>query len=180
MMKLGIGVLCVWWLFQSRDLAANLTVANTNDSGPVSLRQAILDANNNPGEDLIQFCIPGSGPHSIRPGSALPEITEAVTIDGYTQPGAAPNTLPAGDNAVLRIRLDGSAAGGGVGGLTINSDRTVIRGLMIGGFGYSPSGVAGDGIRIIGGSSNRVEGCFIGIDTDGATLMPNWASGVHL
>src|SRR5262249_10863676 len=34
------------------------TVVNTLDGGPGSLRQAILDANANPGRDLIEFSIP--------------------------------------------------------------------------------------------------------------------------
>src|SRR5688572_23214049 len=38
--------------------AATFTVTNTNDSGAGSLRQAILDANANPGQDMISFNIP--------------------------------------------------------------------------------------------------------------------------
>ncbi len=47
--------------------AATFTVLNTNDSGPGSLRQAILDANATPGADTIAFNIPGSGIHTIGP-----------------------------------------------------------------------------------------------------------------
>jgi len=53
-------------------LAATFTVTNTNDSGPGSLRQAILDANGNPGLDTIQFAIPGPGVHTITPLTPLP------------------------------------------------------------------------------------------------------------
>ena len=35
--------------------AATFTVTNTNDSGPGSLRQAVLDANANPGADEVVF-----------------------------------------------------------------------------------------------------------------------------
>ena len=35
----------------------------------------------------------------------LPAITDAVVIDGYTQPGAAANTLVAGNNASLRMAV---------------------------------------------------------------------------
>ncbi len=45
--------------------AATFTVTNTNDSGAGSLRQAILDANANPGDDTIAFNIPGSGVQTI-------------------------------------------------------------------------------------------------------------------
>ena len=72
--------------------AATFTVINTNDSGAGSLRQAILDANANPGTDLIEFNIPGTGPHTIQPISTLPTITDRVVIDGHTQPEASPNT----------------------------------------------------------------------------------------
>ena len=42
---------------------ATLIVNNTNDSGQGSLRQAIIEANNNPGLDTIAFNIPGTGPY---------------------------------------------------------------------------------------------------------------------
>ena len=84
---------------------------NTNDSGPGSLRQAIFNANANPGLDTIAFAIPGAGMHTISPTSPLPNITDPVVIDGYTQPGSSPNTLANGDNAVLLIELNGSGTG---------------------------------------------------------------------
>src|SRR6266436_9118043 len=96
--------------------STTFTVTNTNDSGAGSLRQAILDANNNPGLDTIAFNIPGPGVRTISPTSALPTVTDPVIIDGYTQPGASPNTLASGDNAVLKIVLDGTNAGPGANG----------------------------------------------------------------
>jgi hypothetical protein len=47
----------------------------------------------------------------------LPDITEAVSLDGYTQSGSAKDSLATGFNAVLRIRLSGAAAGAGASGL---------------------------------------------------------------
>ena len=85
--------------------AAPFNVVNTNDSGPGSLRTAILraNANANPSDqDNINFDIPAaptrgatrrSGVCTISPASALPEITEPVIIDGYTQSGASPTRL---------------------------------------------------------------------------------------
>ena len=87
--------------------AATFTVTTTADSGPGTLRQVILDANGNAGADTITFAIPGTGVQTIAPLTALPDITEDVTIDGYTQPGSSPNTLAVGDNAVLLIELSG-------------------------------------------------------------------------
>ncbi len=98
--------------------AATFTVTNTNDSGPGSLRQAIVDANANAGADTIAFNIPGAGVHTIAPATNFDTILEAVVIDGYTQPGASVNTDPVGTNAVLLIELDGSAMAGGDSGST--------------------------------------------------------------
>ena len=113
--------------------AATFTVINTNDSGAGSLRQAILDANAAGGADTIAFNVPGAGVHTIVLASALPFVTDVVTIDGYTQPGSSPNTLPLaqGTNAVLNVEVSGAAvalepcltwaaAGGRIQGLTIN------------------------------------------------------------
>ena len=61
--------------------ADTFTVTHTDDSGPGSLRQAILDANATAGADTIEFNIPGAGVHTITPTTALPGITDAVTID---------------------------------------------------------------------------------------------------
>ena len=91
-------------------LGNTYTVTTTADAGAGSLRQAIPDANANPGADTIAFNIVGAGPHTITLASALPDITGAVTIDGYTQSGASPNTRPVGQglNTVLQIVVDGA------------------------------------------------------------------------
>src|SRR5262245_14650925 len=92
------------------------TVTNTNDSGAGSLRQAIDDANANPGADTIAFNIPGAGVvHTITPATDLPQITDSVTIDGYTQPGSSVNTDPIATNAVLLIELHGTNLVDGTG-----------------------------------------------------------------
>jgi hypothetical protein len=61
-------------------------VTSTADSGPGSLRQAILDSNSSAGADVIDFGISGSGVHKITPNTPLPQISASVTIDGYSQP----------------------------------------------------------------------------------------------
>lgn len=68
-------------------------VTNTNDAGPGSLRQAIIDANNNPGADNIFFNIPENSPFIISLVSPLDPLTEQVTIDGSTQPGFTNNPI---------------------------------------------------------------------------------------
>src|SRR5438105_12212416 len=107
--------------------ASTFTVINTGDSGAGSFRQAITDANNNAGLDTIAFNIPGSGIHTITPTTDLPTIADPVIIDGYTQPGASPNTNPLtlgsgalGSNAVILIELSGSGGAPGAPGLGLN------------------------------------------------------------
>jgi CSLREA domain-containing protein len=143
----------------------SLVVTNTNDSGTGSLRQAIQDANGRAGGDTITFAIPGGGVHTITPTSALPAITDPVTIDGYTQPGAQPDSVGPGSptDAVLNVVLNGDSAGGGAG-LELTGPGSTIRGLVInGGFLY--------GVEIDGGgaTNNAVVGNYIGTTADGAT-----------
>lgn len=49
-----------------------------------TLRAAIQQANAAPGADTINFNVPGIGVKTISPASALPDVTEQVTIDGYS------------------------------------------------------------------------------------------------
>lgn len=113
--------------------AAPFTVTNTNDSGPGSLRQAILDANAAGGLDSILFNIPGGGVHTITPATDLPTITGPVLIDGYSQPGTAVNTHPTATNAVLRIELAGTSSSPGNYGLEFacGAVGSTVRGLVI-------------------------------------------------
>jgi CSLREA domain-containing protein len=77
-----------------------------------TLRAAIQEANANNNAptvvDLIRFNIPdnpnvsGLEVKTISPASALPTVTETVTINGYTQSGASANTLATGNDAVLK------------------------------------------------------------------------------
>ena len=75
-----------------------VTVANHENNGcdaSCSLREAILAANANvdvANPDTINFNIPGGGLKTINLTSGLPQITDPVIIDGYTQPGSSPNT----------------------------------------------------------------------------------------
>lgn len=158
--------------------AATFTVINTNDAGPGSLRQAILDANGNPGADTITFNIPGAGPHSIQPTSALPPVTDPVIIDGYTQTGASPNTNGPGlgSNAVLMIELDGTNGGSGrLHGLQINAAGSTLRGLVINRF-------SGNGVMICcsGATGNLVQGNFLGTDVTGSVDLGNLVDGVQI
>jgi hypothetical protein len=157
--------------------AATLTVTNTSDTGAGSLRQAITDANANAGPDAIHFNIPGSDPNcdaggvcTITPASDLPVIFDALTIDGYTQPGAAVNTSATGTNAALKIVVSGVTAG--FNGMTIGANSVTIRGLVIGGF---LDGIGGGQVSDI-----QVIGCFIGVNAAGTAAFPNTRQGIYL
>src|SRR5207244_2982572 len=103
-------------------VGTDFIVTNIDDGGTGSLRQAIVDANANPGHDTITFCIPGAGVHTITPlAPGLPTITDPVTIDGYTQEGASPNTNgpSQGDNAVLLIEISGAGPASQGAGIVI-------------------------------------------------------------
>ena len=152
-------------------LLATFTVTTTADAGAGSLRQAILDANAASGLDTIAFNITGSGVHTIALTSALPTITSAVIIDGYTQAGTNVNILDTGSNAELRIELNGANAGPG-NGIVLNTDNSIVRGLVINGFN-------GQGV-VITGSTNVLEGNFIGTNAAGTASVANGSSGVRI
>jgi hypothetical protein len=154
---------------------AHILVTRTNDSGPDSLRQAILDTNGIPLEDFIDFAISGSGVQTIAPSSPLPDVSYPVTINGYTQPESSRNTLAVGDNAVLRIQLDGSNAGLGANGLHITAGGSTVQGLDITRFTWTGAPTCQGGVAILletkGG--NVIQGNFLGTNASGSMAMGN-------
>ncbi len=150
---------------------ATFTVTNTNDSGPGSLRQAILNANANPGLDAITFSIPGSGVHTITPLSALPTVTDPVVIDGTTQPGYGNTGLPL-------IEISGTSAGVGANGLWITSGGCVVQGLAINRFQPQFLVGGGNGILLQTGGGNFLYANFIGVAPGGTTAAGNGGDGV--
>ena len=150
---------------EGRRLLTVFTVTSVNDAGAGTLRQAIEQANANPGADSIHFNIPGGSTtvRTINPFTALPEVTGPVTIDGYTQPGSQPNTLAVGNNARILVELSGefSAAAFGLGGLTITGGGTTVRGLAVNRFGEAA-------VLIRGGGGNSVRGNFLNTDPTGS------------
>jgi hypothetical protein len=167
---------------------------NKGPDGQVSLREAIIAANNTSGLDTINFAIPTSGGGDegggigvgigvggggggsatwsiIMVGSsglgALPVLTSPVIINGYSQSGASANTSTTSSNATILIGLDGTSAGLSASGLTLGSGSSgsSIRGLGIQKFGTS--GV------FVGSSSNTIAGNFIGLTNAGTVSSPN-------
>ena len=158
-----------------------VTSCTTTGTGPCTLRDAIAFLNNNPGTgDRIDFAdsICSSG-CTIAPGSALPDIADpnGVFINGYSVTGSKANTLAVGDDAVLKVVLDGGGAGNSVSGLKITTDGCLIRGLVVQNFGGTGFG---NGILISGGSGNHIEGNFLGTDAGGTKALGNTDAGVML
>ena len=158
---------------------------NTVGGNPeCTLRAAIEQANAQSDGDLIWFNIAGTGPHRIEPQSALPDIVQPVGIDGYTQPGASPNTLSVGNDAVLMVEINGSSVSNGSsvnGLLTIgyagSNDGVTVQGLVLNGlpnFGMSTA-------ITLSGSNHAIRGNFIGTDTSGTLAASDgralWISG---
>jgi hypothetical protein len=173
-------------LLEDRTLLSVFTVTTVLDNGdnlaPTtgSLRAAILAANASVGFDTIEFNIPGSGVQTILPPAPLPGITDAIHINGYSQPGASRNTLIDGNDAVLLIELDGSQAGFS-DGLIVSGGNSTVEGLVIHSFQYDAvNELFGSGIVLNTNGGNRVVGNFIGTDATGTIDLGNGAIGVKV
>jgi len=150
-----------------------LFVTTTADEGVGSLRQAFIDADEQPGRNTILFQIPiddinynpDIGVWTIQPKSYLPRIIDDdLFIHGDSQAefiGA--DTNPEGPE----IEIDGSEAGSDVYG--INSDGSSnlsIYGLVINRFDYAGIGL----FKVNGG---HIAGCYIGTDAKGQQPLGN-------
>ncbi len=135
---------------------SSLIVTNLNDSGPGSLRQAVLDANSKSGTDTIDF-VPGlAGTITLTSGEIV--ISQGVTFQG---PGSSVLSI-SGNNASRIFDVSSAPAASGI----------VFSGLTLtGGFGsgFSSSGGAIRGtsqslqVMACVFSSNKSAGTFNGI-----------------
>lgn len=156
-------------LFTTIAGAATFVVTNTANTGPGSFRQAILSANTTPGANVINFNIPGSGVQTISLTNQLPDITNVVFINGFSQPGSSANTLTNGDNSVHLIRLDGlyvtNTSPVGLNFPAPNpfvpspASGSTVRGLIIVRFYYA--------IKMAEASNMTIAGNWIGMDVGG-------------
>jgi hypothetical protein len=147
---------------EARCVPTTFQVTTIADGGTGSLRQAILDANNNPGADTIAFAI-GTGAQTIAPTSPLPAITGPVTIDGTSQPGFAGTPL---------IEIDGNAAGTSAIGLDVAAAGSTIQDLIIVRF-------TNTGLQVDAGNTTVV-GNIIGTDSAGDPKLGNLGNGIHI
>jgi hypothetical protein len=166
-----------WPLAPRTVLAINVPVTNNTDvvngdisnsinlnaaPGPdgISLREAMLAANNSGGGDTITFSI-GTGAQTITLTSgSLPNMNRSVVIDGSTQPGFTGTPL---------IEINGNGTIGN--GFTLQGGGSVVRSLIINRF-------TGSGITFQNGN-HLVAGNYIGLNAAGTAAQANGGSGVE-
>jgi hypothetical protein len=139
---------------------------------PPSNHQRQRDA----GADTVDFDIPGAA-GSVRTLTLLtqlPDITDAIRIDGYTQPGSSANTLAAGDDALPLVELSGNNLV--ARGFKLETDDSTVRGLVINRFILDGITIGPDTNSAVG-KRNSIVGNFIGTDADGATDLGNGDDG---
>ena len=162
-------------------VAANTNMPSGVTAGECAAGEAL------PTVDTVAFDIPSSDPNCdptthvctitltdclSRSGGFCFGINEAAIIDGYTQPGASPNTLAVGDDAHILIKITAPPTGDapillcsptGCGLPGPGSDGSTIKGLCIVSNNHAP-------LVRVASNNDLIEGNFLGVDTDGETL----------
>jgi len=138
--------------------------ADTNDGvcdADCSLREAIVAANAAAGGDTITFGVAGLFTIS---GSALPQITGSLVVNGTSAPGWA--SAP-----VVRIDGAGLASGNGLS-FAAGASSSSISALAVTGF-------PGHGLEILS-ATTVVTRSYVGLALDGTTDAGNGLSGIRL
>lgn len=127
-----------------------------------TLRDAINEANSNPGLDSIEFNIPGGGIQTISLSSNLPGLSDPVIIDGTSQPGFSGSPL---------IVLSGFDTDGVGVRFLVGSEGSTVRGLSVTHFPSHGIQIETDDIT--------VERNWIGLDGTGAAAG-NDGAGINV
>ncbi|MGA9770544.1 MAG: HYR domain-containing protein [Blastocatellia bacterium] len=135
------------------------TVITTSPVGAGSFAEAVINANANPGLDLINFNI-GVNPATINAAGTL-TINDPVVIDATTEPGFSGSPI---------IELNGSGVAGA--GLALQEGGSTVLGLVINRFGAS-------GISITS-NNNIIQTNFIGTDIAGSNDLGNALAGIDI
>ncbi|TWJ02255.1 gliding motility-associated-like protein [Mucilaginibacter frigoritolerans] len=180
--------------------AVTFIVTSNADSGPGTLRQALLDAaaNGTLPTDIITFNLPGTGQAAITITlqTQLPDVSANLIIDGTTQPGAFLGV----SNAKIIITPATPAAnfnGFNVSASVNPGDQVAFYGLCIMGFSPNQAGlghgivtnancnliigapgkgniISGNNFAFLGYFQNAViQSNFIGVAPDGVTPFNN-------
>ncbi len=152
-------------------------VTNTNDSGPGSLRAAIITANVGADSNTIVFDLP-SCPSIIKLQTALPTIHNPLVIDGYAGNALATrNTDLNAFNANLCVIIEEATPESIISAFTVDTSSAglSLTGVAFGGF-YEPVAVLGGSDNIVAG--NQFGGVVGGIPLPGANNNAIFVSGI--
>jgi hypothetical protein len=161
-------------LQEAPQAATTFVVNDTGDAGDATpgdgvcatagavctLRAAIEESNANAGNDTINFNIAGDGPHTIAIASNLPTITQTVTINGYSEPGASAAT--GSTAATLQI--------------IVTSGDVVVQGFGIAANNSTIQGIVANNLITavrIEGNNNIIAGNYLGTSAAGTSAVPN-------
>jgi parallel beta-helix repeat protein len=180
---------------EGRIAPATYTVSNTNDAGSGSLRQAILDANANPGADTIVFDSSFTGTQrTISLTSGQLSVTDALTISGtgaglltvrrdpaavanfriFEVTGATPLSTTLSGLTISGGKTSGTTAVAAGGGVRVGSGQSVtIQDAVISG---NSAGTAGGGIQCSGGTLT-VRSSTISGNTSATDIANFYSSG---
>jgi hypothetical protein len=157
-------------------------IATPGPDGVISLREAILAANNTAGSDYIEFNIPLADPGYMVSGIAG---TWTISLTALLPPLTGGGTIIRGDTQAVNVpdnpnpngpEIEISGVGMGSGScLAITSANNVIRVLVINRCELS-------GIAISGSSAttNTISGNYIGTDVTGSSDLGNSQHGVYI
>jgi len=141
--------------------SATFVVSSNADSGPNTLRQAIISANASPGTDLINFNFATAT--TITLATCQQSLTDPVIIDGYTNPGAGAGTL------MVEVISPSGCSGFN---FAAGSDGSTIRGIVVSGGTY--------GIYLQNSSGHTVKGNYVGINMAGTAVATSKVqSGIY-
>lgn len=171
-------IIAVYWVNSTADHDDGACADLAN--GDCTLHEAIAAANASPNAsaqilDRIYFKIPASdtgcsadtGICTITPAAALPEISDPVMIDGFSQTRVVPQVQSSSIGLIQpKIELSGASAPQDTAGLTIQASASFVRGLSIDGF-------KGPGIAVIGSDS-------VGNMLQANTIFGNSGAGIDL
>jgi hypothetical protein len=175
-------------------LPLTLVVTTTSDSGPGSLRAAVITANDHPGPDTITFdagVFPPASPATITLSSGLPSLLDTsggtiiegnggVIINTSTYHGGICFEIRSNDNIIRGLQIIGFWVG-------IDFNRNYVnQNNVIGGTAISQRNIISDnqhvGITLAGPgtANNLIIGNFIGIGPSGSAALGTQATGIDI
>jgi len=144
--------------------ACPTVVTSTSDGGAGSLREALGCANSTPGADVVNFDLPGPGPHTIQLASALPAISESASIANTS--GESVTVRGEGASDAYRIFTINAGQVIQISNLNITNGRATGDGGAI----YSQGALTLTGCAVYGNSAQLSGG---GIRSDGTLNVTN-------